>query len=92
MQIINVPDVTNGGKENIGIFFYPYLYDDRTLIERFADNYYIHEFNYKIYGDEGTAAYFGKNVKNAMIVASYILSTVYYIPLEAQLSIRVEIR
>lgn len=90
MQFINVPDAGKGEIENIGIFFYPYLYDDRDLIERFADNYYIFKFDHKIYSDEGTAAYFGKDIKRAMIVASYILATVYYIPLDEKLSIRVD--
>lgn len=90
MQFINVPDVTKGETENIGIFFYPYLYDDRALIERFADNYYMYKFDNTIYSDEGTAAYFGKDIRKAMIVATYILATVYYIPLDAQLTIRVD--
>lgn len=92
MQFINVADTAKGETENIGIFFYPYLYDDRALIERFADNYYIFKFDHKIYSDEGTAAYFGKDIKKAMIVASYILATVYYIPLDEQLYIRVDAR
>ena len=90
MQFINVPDTAKGETENIGIFFYPYLYEDRALIERFADNYYIFKFDHKIYSDEGTAAYFGKDLKKAMIVASYILATVYYIPLDEPLSVRVD--
>lgn len=90
VQFINVPDTAKGETENIGVFFYPYLYEDKAIVERFADNYYIFKFDHKIYNDEGTAAYFGKDIKKAMIVASYILATVYYIPLDERLSICVD--
>lgn len=92
MQFINVPEVGNGEFENIGIFFYPYQYEDEELTKRFIDNYYMWCFDNKIYSDEGTAAYFGDNLNKAMKVASYILATVYYIPLSAQLTIRVDAR
>ena len=78
MQIINVPDTAKGETENIGIFFFPYLYEDNALLERFANNDFIYYFDDKVYSDEGTAAYFGKDLKRAMQVASYILATVYY--------------
>ena len=90
MQFINVPDASKGETENIGIFFFPYLYKDRELMERFANNYYIYYFDYKIYSDEGTAAYFGKKLKRAMQVASYILATVYYIPTNEHLIIQID--
>ena len=90
MQIINVPDRTKGELENIGIFFFPYLYEDQALMERFANNDFIHYFDHNIYSDEGTAAYFGKNLKLAMQVASYILAAVYYIPTNEHLTIQID--
>ena len=89
MQFINVPDINKGETENIGIFFYPYMYNDEALFGRFATNYYIHHFDHNIHSDEGTAAYFGSNLNKAMQVASYILMTVYYIPTDEDLEIRV---
>lgn len=89
MQFINVPDIKKGEMENIGIFFYPCLYKDENLLGRFATNYYIHHFDHNIRSDEGTAAYFGSNLNKAMQVASYILMTVYYIPTDEDLTIRV---
>lgn len=90
MQFINIPDASKGEMENIGIFFFPYLYNDNELMERFANNDFIHYFDHKIYSDEGSAAYFGKNLKRAMQVASYILATVYYIPTNEHLILQIE--
>ena len=92
MQFINVPDKEKDEFENIGIFFHPYLYEDEALTERFIKSDAILYFDHKIYSDEGTAAYFGDDLKKAMRVASFVLATVYNIPLDAQLTINVEAR
>lgn len=75
MQFINVPDEDQF--ENIGIFFYPYLYEDEALMERFIKSDAILYFDHKLYSDEGTAAYFGDDLRKAMRVASFVLATVY---------------
>lgn len=75
MQFINVPDKDQF--ENIGIFFYPYLYEDEALMERFIKSDAILYFDHKLYSDEGTAAYFGDDLRKAMRVASFVLATVY---------------
>ena len=55
-------------------------------MERFEDNHYRHYFsNNPLDSEEGADAYFGANIKKAIRVASYILATVYYIPLDAKL-------
>lgn len=92
MQFINVPDKEKDEFENIGIFFYPYLYEDEALTDRFIKSDAILYFDHKIYSDEGTAAYFGDDLKKAMRVASFVLATVYNIPLDAQLTINVDAR
>ena len=90
MQIINVPDTATGETENIGVFFFPYMYEDKDLVERFAHNDFICYFDDEIYSDEGTSAYFGHDLKLAMQVASYILATVYYIPTNEHLTIKID--
>lgn len=92
MQFINVPDKEKDEFENIGIFFYPYMYEDEALTDRFIKSDTIIYFDHKLYSDEGTAAYFGDDLKKAMRVASFVLATVYNIPLDAQLTINVDAR
>lgn len=62
-------------------FIYPDIKSDAILY-----------FDHKIYSDEGTAAYFGDDLKKAMRVASFVLATIYNIPLDAQLTINVDAR
>lgn len=86
LQIIDCPNAKKGEKHNIGVFFFPYLYEDSELNERFADNEYMRFFgNNPIDSDEGVDAYFGTDYSKALQVASYILATVYYIPTNAKL-------
>lgn len=92
MQFINVPDKEKDEFENIGIFFYPYMYDDEALTARFIKSDAILYFDHKLDSDEGTAAYFGCDLKKAMRVASFVLATVYNIPLDEQLTINVDAR
>lgn len=86
LQIIDCSNDSEGRKHEIGIFFFPYLYDDSELMERFEDNHYKHYFsNNPLDSEEGADAYFGADIKKAIRVASYILATVYYIPLDTKL-------
>lgn len=85
-QIIDCPN--KGKTHDIGIFFFPYLYEDRNLIERFADNYYMDIFAYNaIDSEEGVDAYFGTDIQSALQVVSYILANVYYIPTNSKLQL-----
>lgn len=87
-QIIDCPEEKNGEKHNIGIFFFPYLYEDKHLYMRFEDNDYMDYFsNNPVYSDEGVDAYFGTDIHKALQVASYILASVYYIPTYSKLKV-----
>ena len=88
LQIIDCPNSKIGEKHNIGLFFFPYLYEDSVLYERFADNEYMRYFkNNSINSDEGVDAYFGTDIQKTLLVASHILANVYYIPTNAKLQI-----
>ena len=87
-QIIDCPDSAKGITHNIGIFFFLYLYDDKELMERFTNNYYMDIFAYNpIDSEEGVDAYFGTDIQNALQVVSHILANVYYIPTNAKLQL-----
>ena len=87
-QIIDCPNSKIGEKHNIGVFFFPYLYEDSVLYERFADNEYMRYFNNNpIDSDEGVDAYFGMDIHKALLVVSHVLANVYYIPTNAKLQI-----
>ena len=88
LQIIDCPEPKKDEKHNIGVFFFPYLYEDSIIYERFADNEYLRYFsNNPINSDEGVDAYFGTDIQKALLVASHILANVYYIPTNAKLQL-----
>lgn len=87
-QIADCPNKEAGETHCIGVFFFPYLYEDEQLYARFKRNeYYAYFSNNPIDSEEGADAYFGSNIQLALQAASSILATVYNIPLNTKLKV-----
>lgn len=89
LQIADCPDKKAGETHSIGVFFFPYVYDDEQLYARFRNNeFYSYFTNNPIDSDEGADAYFATNVQLALQAASSILAMVYQIPLNTKLKVK----
>ncbi len=87
-QIADCPNKEAGETHCIGVFFFPYLYEDEQLYARFKINeYYTYFSNNPIDSEEGADAYFGSDIQLALQAASSILATVYNIPLNTKLKV-----
>lgn len=87
LQVMQDSDLAKGEPFDIGIYFCPDNYGPEYG-ERFQNNFYWNSC-FKEYStpDENTyIAYFGEDIDTAVQVASYILATVYYIPLNTKFS------
>ena len=88
LQIADCPNIQAGETHCIGVFFFPYLYEDEQLYARFMNNEYYPYFNNNpLDSDEGADAYFGSDIQLALQAASSILATVYNIPLNTKLKV-----
>lgn len=88
LQIWNFPE--NGKKHNVLINFNPYSYNS-SLVQRFKSCVYYKDFaENDSENDNFMQASYGKDIDKALIVASYILVNVYYIPTTYPLQISAE--
>ena len=85
LQIMEDSDLAHGEPFDLGIYFCPDNYGPEYG-ERFKRNFYWEScFKESSRPDENTyLAYFGEDIGTAIQVASYILATVYYIPLNTR--------
>lgn len=88
LQIWNFPE--NGKKHNVLINFNPYSYNS-SLVQRFKSCVYYKDFaENDSENDNFMQASYGKDIDKALIVASYILVNVYYIPTTYPIQIKAE--
>ena len=66
---------------DIAIYFWP---PSHAMLERFERNPFFSDFK-EVANDKTYNAYYGRDIDKAVKVASYILATVYYIPMDTQL-------
>lgn len=87
MQFMEDSDLENGEPFDIGIYFFPDCFSSEYG-ERFRQSFYWEScFKDSSRPDENTyLAYFGDDIATAVHIASYILATVYYIPLNTVFS------
>ena len=88
LQIINTPIEDQNIKSNIGIYFYPYMMEDEDLLIRFQNNAFNADFGNptldQLHTEDPQYALLGTDIERAIIVASYVLATVYGIPRDTQ--------
>lgn len=88
LQIWNVPE--NRKKHNVVLNFTPYSYNS-SLVQRFKSCVYYKDFAESDSEDDNfMQASYGKDIDNALIVASYILVNVYFIPTTYPLQIKAD--
>ena len=92
LQIMEDSDLAHGEPFDLGIYFCPDNYGPEYG-ERFKRNFYWEScFKESSRPDENTyIAYFGEDIGTAIQVASYILATVYYIPLNTRFTYNFDI-
>lgn len=66
---------------DIAIYFWP---PSHAMLERFERSPFFRDFK-EVANDKTYNAYYGRDIDKAVKVASYILATVYYIPMDTQL-------
>lgn len=82
MQFVNVAYSSTDGQTNIAIYFYPKAFSNAHY-KRFLANPYIADFEES--EDKTFMASYGTDIDKAVKVASYLLASVYYIPLKTEL-------
>lgn len=87
VQIIDAPDHEEGEKHNVVLYFQT-MSDNKAIIERFKSCYYKDDFDFR----ESIVYHFfcGDDFEKAAKVISYILATVYCIPIKARLEFEIE--
>lgn len=82
MQFLNLAQSSTDGQTNITLYFFPKAFSNAHY-QRFRANPYIADFNEA--SDNTFMASYGTDINKAVKVASYILASVYYVPLHATL-------
>ncbi len=82
MQFLNYANFSGSNETSVALYFYPACFSN-DVYDRFKRNPFLADFLED--NDQSFIAEYGKDFDKAVKVASYILATVYYIPIDTQL-------